>query len=196
MKELVEQVTPATPVARQSRRLPDSLFVLGMMQASCPEMSEPQFYLSEIDLHHHDPAKLSQIATEALAYLESDRCRRTYQLIAEKARLATKEEIKRELQVLVGSFPNASKANLEVYGRALALDIIDDQPCIEALVVGCKALRQVSKFLPTISEVLAWTRGVGEVVMRDRDVLAALPAAVERAGQGAAPPPGTFPSGF
>ena len=172
---------PSTAVARRRHRLPDSLFAIQLGWHCCAEMFEPAALFELVTRHEG--------ITDAAAFIESDCYQEVRTVVAEMARPATREEIKRELQILVGAFPNATKSNLEIFGRALALDVIDLHPCIEAVRVGCLALRRRSRFLPTISEVLTWIDGVNDCVMHDHALLAHLPAAIDwaRTGKGQRP---------
>ena len=70
-------------------------------------------------------------------------------------RPARSEEIKRQLQILIGSFPNASKQDLSIFGVALTEDVASEQPAIAALTNACRHLRRKVNFVPTIAEVLA-----------------------------------------
>lgn len=69
-------------------------------------------------------------------------------------RPASQGEVKRQLQILMGSFPNAPKIDLQLYGTALVEDVLSEQPSMLALSNACRTLRRTSRFLPTISEVL------------------------------------------
>ena len=46
----------------------------------------------------------------------------------EAARPATQHEIKRQLQVLIGSFPNSGKNDLAIFGVALLEDVCQERP--------------------------------------------------------------------
>jgi hypothetical protein len=72
----------------------------------------------------------------------------------EAARPATAQEIKRQLQVLIGSFPNSGKSDLAIFGVALLEDVCEEKPGIAALTNACRSLRRTNRFVPTISEVL------------------------------------------
>jgi hypothetical protein len=72
----------------------------------------------------------------------------------EAARPATQQEIKRQLQVLIGSFPNSGRNDLAIFGVALLEDVCEEKPGIAALTNACRSLRRTVKFVPTISEVL------------------------------------------
>jgi hypothetical protein len=74
--------------------------------------------------------------------------------ISSGCRPADSQELKRQLQVLIGSFPNASKQNLAIYGVALLEDVAFERPSIAALTSACRRLRRSNTFVPTISEVL------------------------------------------
>jgi len=74
--------------------------------------------------------------------------------IAKECRPAESQELKRQLQILIGSYPNASKADLSIYGVALAEDVAGERPPIAALVNACRKLRRNSTFVPAIAEVL------------------------------------------
>jgi hypothetical protein len=67
---------------------------------------------------------------------------------------ASDRMLQAHLAALVGAFPNAPKADIELYGRALAMDVADAKPSGLALVRTCRRLRRTCRFVPTISEVL------------------------------------------
>jgi hypothetical protein len=70
-------------------------------------------------------------------------------------RLATDQEIKRALQALIGSIPNApSKADLAKYAVALFDEVISEAPSLRVLNAACRKLRRESNFLPTIKDVI------------------------------------------
>jgi hypothetical protein len=72
-----------------------------------------------------------------------------------RARPASFEEVRRQLQILIGAFPNAGRHDLSIYGVALLEDVLAVQPSIGVLTDACKRLRRSNRFVPTISEVLA-----------------------------------------
>ena len=68
---------------------------------------------------------------------------------------ATAFEIKRELQVLIASFPNApGKADLSIYGVNLFDEVLAEAPSLRLLKNACRKLRRKSEFLPSIKTVL------------------------------------------
>jgi hypothetical protein len=70
-------------------------------------------------------------------------------------RLATAQEIKRALQVLIGSIPNApSKADLSIYAVSLFDEVISESPRLRVLDAACRKVRRESGFLPPIKDVL------------------------------------------
>jgi hypothetical protein len=74
--------------------------------------------------------------------------------LKEAGRPATVQEIKRQLQLLIGSFPNSGRNDLAIFGVALLEDVCEEKPGIGALTNACRSLRRTAKFVPTISEVL------------------------------------------
>jgi hypothetical protein len=103
----------------------------------------------------------------------------------EAGRPATAQEIKRELQVLIGSFPNSGKNDLAIYGVALFKDVCEEKPGIAALTNACRFLRRTGKFVPTISEVLTT---IAQETQRHEMALAGvreLPQRIEKALQAA-----------
>ena len=74
--------------------------------------------------------------------------------LAALARPATKREIAECLALLLKSFPNVGTADAEVYGGNLLQDVADTQPSIGDIDETCRQIRRVSKFLPTIAEIL------------------------------------------
>jgi hypothetical protein len=86
-------------------------------------------------------------ATVDLGAIEAD--------LHEAGRPATAQETKRQLQVLIGSFPNSGRNDLAIFGVALLEDVCEEKPGIAALTNACRSLRRTGKFVPTISEVLS-----------------------------------------
>jgi hypothetical protein len=88
------------------------------------------------------------------------------------------DELQMQLAVLVGSFPNAPKTDLEIFGRALIMEIADTNPSRGSLMRACRRLRRTSKFLPTICEVLE-TIAAEEREFRDiQHIIKELPATI------------------
>lgn len=152
-----------------------SFGMMSLWHRSCPAMMEISALVAE--LSSADP----DYVAAALEAFQSPRVQAAVEFARSLSRPATKAEIKRNLQILVGSFPNAAKADLSIYGRALALDVMDGGPCIEALTAGTRVVRQHSRFLPTIADVLDWVRPIHRLVMEDQAVLAELPVALSKA---------------
>jgi hypothetical protein len=73
---------------------------------------------------------------------------------AQACRPAEPQELKRQLQILIGAFPNAAKQDLSIFGVALIEDVAAERPSIGVLTNACRKLRRSNTFLPTISEVL------------------------------------------
>lgn len=69
-------------------------------------------------------------------------------------RVATSDEVKRFLQMLVSAWPNASQGDLAGFGLQLRSDVEQQRPSVYALQEAAKRLRRTSKFLPSIAEVL------------------------------------------
>jgi hypothetical protein len=70
-------------------------------------------------------------------------------------RPATSAEIKRQIQVLIGSFPNVSeKRDLTIYAVALVDDVTAERPSFRALEAACRRVRRTLTFLPAIAEML------------------------------------------
>lgn len=74
--------------------------------------------------------------------------------ISEDCRPAEPQELKRQLQILIGSFPNAAKQDLSIFGVALIEDVASEKPSIGALTNACRKLRRSNTFVPAIAEVL------------------------------------------
>jgi hypothetical protein len=108
-------------------------------------------------------------ATVDLRAIEAD--------LHEAGRPATAQEIKRQLQLLIGSFPNSGRNDLAIFGVALLEDVCEEKPGIVALTNGCRLLRRTSKFVPTISEVLTM---IEQETQRHETALAAVREFSER----------------
>jgi hypothetical protein len=62
--------------------------------------------------------------------------------------------VRKELGKLVGAWPNASKADLQIYGAMLAEEVLTKMWSNVAVVAAFQKLRRTLRFLPTICEVL------------------------------------------
>lgn len=97
--------------------------------------------------------------------------------VSASQRRAEPQEIKRQLQILIGAFPNASKQDLSIYGVALLEDVVAERPAVSALLKACRQLRRTNTFVPTISEVLA---ELARQVIRLDQLASDVPAFLER----------------
>ncbi|MFY9954798.1 hypothetical protein [Bradyrhizobium sp.] len=76
---------------------------------------------------------------------------------------------------MIKSFPNAGKANAEVFGRMLVEDVAATLPTVGALEAACRHLPRTNRFIPVIAEVLA-ALDVAEAAQRQAvRTLASLP---------------------
>jgi hypothetical protein len=98
--------------------------------------------------------QLGDTISEAESVLKSARLAQLADQILTSRRPAQSQEIKRQLQTLIGSFPNSSRQDLALYGVALLEDVVAEQPAVSALTNACRHLRRTARFVPTISEVL------------------------------------------
>ena len=67
---------------------------------------------------------------------------------------ASMSELQQQVTPFPTAWPNASGADLAGYGAQLAMDVVDRRPSHYALVEGLRHLRQTSRFLPSIAEVM------------------------------------------
>ncbi len=74
--------------------------------------------------------------------------------LAEAVERETPDAISRQLDAFTSAWPNASRGDLAGYGLHLVLDVAERQPCRYALRSALRELRQTSRFLPSIAEVL------------------------------------------
>jgi hypothetical protein len=79
---------------------------------------------------------------------------RTLAEITKASSAAHGAEVKSELALLVGAFPNSGKNDLPIYGRMLVEDVAAQRPSVAALSLACRRLRRTARFVPTIAEVL------------------------------------------
>lgn len=66
----------------------------------------------------------------------------------------TRNDVKREIGLLIAAFPNAARADLAAFGRLACEDVWALHPSRIALETACRQLRRTAKFVPTISEIL------------------------------------------
>jgi hypothetical protein len=92
---------------------------------------------------------------------------------------ASELELQSHLAVLAGSFPNAPKSDLTIYGAALLEDVADMKPSRYAIMRACRQLRRTTRFLPTISEVLEAVREVERELGDLQDRINGLPNWIE-----------------
>jgi hypothetical protein len=95
---------------------------------------------------------------EAEAYLEESEAehREVFAHVRERASVA---------EIVCGAYPNASKADLRAFTHLACDDIRELAPSRYALYGAMKHLRQTSKFLPSISEILPCIRAIQEDVL-------------------------------
>jgi len=74
-------------------------------------------------------------------------------LLSAMQRPATCREVREHLAILMGCLAG-SKADAEVFGRMLVIDVGALSPSIGALEAACRNLRRTSTFTPSIAEVL------------------------------------------
>jgi hypothetical protein len=66
----------------------------------------------------------------------------------------TRNDVKREVGILLAAFPNAARADLAAFGRLACEDVWALRPGRITLETACRQLRRTAKFVPTISEIL------------------------------------------
>ena len=96
---------------------------------------------------------LAAAVADAEAFLGS--CGARASRLREAAEIVADDELTAALMRFVGAWPNASHGDLAAYGAQLAQDVLDRRPCRYALDEALRQLRQTSRFLPSIAEVLA-----------------------------------------
>jgi len=67
---------------------------------------------------------------------------------------ASNSDIAFEVSKLAGSYPSASRQDLSAFASILCDDIAEDRPTVHALRAAMKQLRQSSRYLPSVAEVL------------------------------------------
>jgi hypothetical protein len=117
------------------------------------------------------PRALDRVAPEDLAALTA--------AIVALRQPASELELQSHLAVLVGSFPNAPKSDLTIYGAALLEDVADMKPSRYAIMRACRQLRRTTRFLPIISEVLEAVREVEGALGALQDQIDGLPNWIE-----------------
>jgi hypothetical protein len=93
---------------------------------------------------------------------------------------ASKTQLANHLAVLLKSFPNAGKDDAEVFGRMLCEDVGAQHPTVGGIEAACRHLRRTSRFIPTISEVLAALAEAEESQRKTIVVLSSFPTQRER----------------
>jgi hypothetical protein len=83
--------------------------------------------------------------------VEAEAMRPTFEALLKPA---TVPQLKNHLAALVGAFPAAGNADLDIYGRILSESVGAQQPTIGALEAACRHLWCTVKFRPAICEVL------------------------------------------
>jgi hypothetical protein len=68
---------------------------------------------------------------------------------------ASKVQIANHLGLLVKSFPNVGKGDIEIYGKILPHDVAAQRPTVGAIEAACRHLRRTARFIPTIAEVIS-----------------------------------------
>jgi hypothetical protein len=101
--------------------------------------------------------------------------------LADAMQIATPDDIAREMDNLIGSFPNVAKADLARFGAILCVDVERERPSKIVLARACRELRRTEDFPPTISRVLAAIDGADVRTCHHARVLAEFPYQFERA---------------
>lgn len=96
-------------------------------------------------------------------------------------RVATSDEVKRFLQMLVSAWPNASQGDLAGFGLQLRSDVEQQRPSVYALQAAAKQLRRTSKFLPAIAEVLDALEAADKHITAAVTTIDRIPAALNAA---------------
>lgn len=104
-----------------------------------PEAEWPALFAKAIDM----------VATGTIA--------RTGKALAAASRPADLAETARSIATLIGAYPTVQRSELAVFAELLTSDILETGASGHAIAVACKRLRQTSKYLPAISEVVAMT---------------------------------------
>ena len=99
-----------------------------------------------------DLSSLRDGVQRAEAFLDS--CAVHADALREAAEPLPVDEIGAQIGAFVTAWPNASRADLAGFGAQLAEDVIERRPCRYALRSSLRHLRQTSRFLPSIAEVL------------------------------------------
>jgi hypothetical protein len=99
---------------------------------------------------------------------------------------ATSEEIALHLATMVGSFPDRSKADADVYGNVLPIDVGALQPTLGGIEAGCRNLRrqfsgQFGRRMPSVSEVVTAVREAENKFRSARRALTELPERIAEA---------------
>ena len=126
-----------------------------------------------------EPSTLREGIQRAQAFLDS--CAAQTGALHEAAAPLPVEAIGIQIGAFVTAWPNATKADLAGYGAQLAEDVIERRPCRYALRSALRRLRQTSRFLPAIAEVLAELDAAQVRVRNTAWHAAQIPAELDRA---------------
>ena len=135
--------------------------------------------LRDQDLSFPDPSTLRGKIDEAQAFLAA--CTAQHALLQDAVEHVPDDEVGRQLIAFTAAWPNASSADLTGYGVQLADDVLDRRPCHYALREALRHLRQTSRFLPSIAEVLASLDKVQKRVRATAWHIGQLPGEIEKA---------------
>ena len=91
------------------------------------------------------------------------------------------EDLKRAIAVLLAVWPNTSRSDLTGFGTQLVLDVVERRPCRYAIREAFRTLRQTSRFVPSIAEVLEVLDEAQSRLRKTSVRLAALPALIDDA---------------
>ncbi|WP_210201900.1 hypothetical protein [Methylopila sp. Yamaguchi] len=98
----------------------------------------------------------------------------------EATRPATVEDIKSEMQVLIGSRANGGVGDVRIFGRMLGEDVGAAQPPVGALEKACNTLRRTHVHMPAIAEVLGQIRVEQKMLEAWGYMASKLPERIER----------------
>lgn len=90
-----------------------------------------------------------------------------------------RDELKRAVAALLAAWPNAAHADLAGFGAQAMQDLIERRPCRRAVTDGFRRLRHTSRFLPSISEILAAIDEAQRVLRNTSALIGELPKQLE-----------------
>jgi hypothetical protein len=132
----------------------EQLSQLQQLVATSKSASEIALPFAMLKFSPESKRRCAEMLPRAKEFVASGRLQRLVCELQEAKQPATRKLIATTLTLLVATFPNAARTELNAYGAMLFEHVHSRRPSIFAVVGACYELTQKSRYLPAIAEVL------------------------------------------